>query len=222
METHPGEGVMKEEKFPNSRKPSHRHVCGEFWNLKGQHNQEEKKKKTPQTMCNYKWRWRSGIEAHDKDRAWMPWGQSEGANVRQQPKPWAPQRQEKKTFPSKGSNNTWWPLLYSHYRGLSKYQRTASWLLYRALSPWRQKDRHVTARAGRQRAAAILAPETTSSNKLSRLPVANHVFLGSWTVDICQEYRSLRSASQRRHMAYLGLCSHCTPGKPSSQDLGGE
>ena len=23
METHPGEGVMKEEKFPNSRKPSH-------------------------------------------------------------------------------------------------------------------------------------------------------------------------------------------------------
>ena len=47
METHPGEGVMKEEKFPNSRKPSHRHVCGEFWNLKGQHNQEEKKKKNP-------------------------------------------------------------------------------------------------------------------------------------------------------------------------------
>ena len=23
METHPGEGVMKEEKFPNTRKPSH-------------------------------------------------------------------------------------------------------------------------------------------------------------------------------------------------------
>ena len=37
---------MKEEKFPNSRKPSHRWVCGEFWNLRGQHNQEEKKKKT--------------------------------------------------------------------------------------------------------------------------------------------------------------------------------
>ena len=53
---------MKEEKFPNSRKPSHRLVCGEFWNLRGQHNQEGKKKerkkernkkpqKTPQKTC---------------------------------------------------------------------------------------------------------------------------------------------------------------------------
>ena len=39
-ETHPGEGVVKEEKFPNSRKPSHWWVCGEFWNLRGQHNRE--------------------------------------------------------------------------------------------------------------------------------------------------------------------------------------
>ena len=54
METCPGEGVMKEEKFPNSRKPSHRWVCGEFWNLRGQHNWEGKKKnkqKSPQNMC---------------------------------------------------------------------------------------------------------------------------------------------------------------------------
>jgi len=49
IETHPGEGIMKE-KFPHSRKPSHRQVCGEFWNLRGQHNWEEKKKKTPQNM----------------------------------------------------------------------------------------------------------------------------------------------------------------------------
>ena len=28
---------MKEEKFPNTRKPSHRQVCGELWNLRGQH-----------------------------------------------------------------------------------------------------------------------------------------------------------------------------------------
>ena len=52
METHPREGVMKEEKFPNTRKPSHRQVCREFWNLRGEHNQEEenekKKTKTPQ------------------------------------------------------------------------------------------------------------------------------------------------------------------------------
>ena len=45
METHPGEGVVKEEKFPNTRKPSHQWVCVEFWNLRGQHNQEEKEKK---------------------------------------------------------------------------------------------------------------------------------------------------------------------------------
>ena len=47
-ETHPGDGVMKEEKFPHSRKSSHNHVCGEFWNLRGQHKWKEKKeKKTP-------------------------------------------------------------------------------------------------------------------------------------------------------------------------------
>ena len=47
MEIHPRKGVMKEEKFPNSRKSSHRWVCEEFWNLRGQHNQEEEKKKKP-------------------------------------------------------------------------------------------------------------------------------------------------------------------------------
>ena len=36
---------MKREKFPNSREPSHRWVCGEFWNFRGQHNKEKKKKK---------------------------------------------------------------------------------------------------------------------------------------------------------------------------------
>ena len=41
MDTHPGEGVLKEEKFPNTRKPSHQQVCGEFWNLRRQRNQEE-------------------------------------------------------------------------------------------------------------------------------------------------------------------------------------
>ena len=44
METHPWEGVMKVEKFPNTRKHSHRRFCGEFWNLGGQHYREEKKK----------------------------------------------------------------------------------------------------------------------------------------------------------------------------------
>ena len=42
MEIHPGKGFLEEEKFPNTRKHSHQWVCGEFWNLRGQHNQEEK------------------------------------------------------------------------------------------------------------------------------------------------------------------------------------
>jgi len=51
-ETHSGERVMKE-KLPNSRKPSYRWVCGEFWNLRGQHNQEkkQKQKQKPHRIC---------------------------------------------------------------------------------------------------------------------------------------------------------------------------
>ena len=47
------EGVAKEDKFPNTRKPSHRWVCGEFWNLRGQHNQEGGKKKPTKYTPNY-------------------------------------------------------------------------------------------------------------------------------------------------------------------------
>ena len=57
---------------------------------------------------------------------------------------------------------------------------------------------------------------------VSRLPVANQVFLGSWTVDICQEDRSQRSAPQRRHTAHLRWCSHGAPRKPSSWGWGGD
>ena len=42
METHPEEGVVKE-KFPTVENPHHKQVCGEFWNLRGQHNQEGEK-----------------------------------------------------------------------------------------------------------------------------------------------------------------------------------
>ena len=38
METHPGEGVVMEEKSSHRRKPSHGQVCGEFQNLRGQQN----------------------------------------------------------------------------------------------------------------------------------------------------------------------------------------
>ena len=56
---------------------------------------------------------------------------------------------------------------------------------------------------------------------VSRLPVANQVFLGSWTVGICQEGCSLRSAPQRRHIAQLRQRSTSTPGKLNSWDWGG-
>ena len=42
METHPREEEVVKKKFPNSMKPIHRWVHGEFWNLRGQHNQEGK------------------------------------------------------------------------------------------------------------------------------------------------------------------------------------
>ena len=48
---------------------------------------------------------------------------------------------------------------------------------------------------------------------VSRLPVANQVFLGFWMVDIHQEGCSQRSAPQKRHMAHLRRHAHCTPRK---------
>ena len=44
METHPGEGAMKEEKFAHNRKPSHRHVYKNFGisegNITGRKNRQ--------------------------------------------------------------------------------------------------------------------------------------------------------------------------------------
>ena len=54
MVTCPGEGIGKEEKFPNSREPSHWQVCGEFGNLRGQHNWEEKNKNKNEYLPNCK------------------------------------------------------------------------------------------------------------------------------------------------------------------------
>ena len=41
-ELHPRKRVLKREKFPNTRKHSHRWVCGEPWKHRRQHNREEK------------------------------------------------------------------------------------------------------------------------------------------------------------------------------------
>ena len=56
----------------------------------------------------------------------------------------------------------------------------------------------------------------------NRLPVSNQDFLGFWTVDICQEGRSQRSAPQKRHTAHLRRRAHCAPRKPSGWDGGGD
>ena len=63
METRPGEQVVKEEKFPNSKKLSHQQICGEFWNLRGQHNWEKKKKKNTQYAPIRNSQWRSSPDA---------------------------------------------------------------------------------------------------------------------------------------------------------------
>ena len=55
---------MKEEKFPNSRKPSHRPVCGEFWNLRRQqHNQKGEGVGTTEYVPNLNCQQRSSPEA---------------------------------------------------------------------------------------------------------------------------------------------------------------
>ena len=51
---------------------------------------------------------------------------------------------------------------------------------------------------------------------VSRLPVANQVFLGSWAADVHQESHSQRSAPQKRHMAHLRQRSLGACGKLSS------
>ena len=64
-----------------------------------------------------------------------------------------------------------------------------------------------------QKARGNLGPrESILHQTVTRLPVANQVFLGSWRVDICQEGHSQRSAPQRRHRAYLKWHSHSAPG----------
>ena len=127
---------------------------------------------------------------------------------------------ERENIPQKA---VMWSLNHSQNKRFSKYQRTASWLWTGPSPPRcrRQRGRHATARARRQE--AISAPETGILHQtVSRLPVANHIFMASWMVDICQEGFSLRSTPQRRHMAHLRQCSHSTPRKPSGHDQGGD
>ena len=61
-----------------------------------------------------------------------------------------------------------------------------------------------------------------SYRTVSRLPVANQVFLASCMIDNRQEGHSQRSALQRRCMAHLTRCSCFTPRKLSSWDREGD
>ena len=61
METHPREGIMKKEKFANTRKPSHWPVGGSFGISEG--NITGRKKKTQNTCLNRNSQWRSSPDA---------------------------------------------------------------------------------------------------------------------------------------------------------------
>ena len=109
----------------------------------------------------------------------------------------------------------------SQNKRLSEYQRRDSWLQIDPCSPEAERQA-CNSQSWKARGCYNLDPrDYIFQQTVSKLSVANHVFLGSWTVDICQECHSLRSASQRRHMAQVRWCSHSTPRKPSNWDQGG-
>ena len=103
-------------------------------------------------------------------------------------------------------------------KGLSEYQRRAS-QLQTGPSPagGREAGRQQPEPEGKEQSGPrdSILYETASS-----LPVANQVFLESWTFDIHQEGRSQRSTLQRRHRAQLRQHSGCAPRKPSGWDRG--
>ena len=92
-------------------------------------------------------------------------------------------------------------------KGLSKYQRRARRLCIHP-TPRQPLGAERQAYNGQSQKAkgccSLGSRDGIFHQTVSRFPVANHVFLGSWTVDICQECCSLRSAPQRRHTAHLG------------------
>ena len=118
-----------------------------------------------------------------------------------------PERQKKKNFATKGSNAVS-PGMLTEQRieQIPKDSKPAAIWGRPSLEAERQaRD------SQRQKARACCSPDPRHRifhQTLNRLPFANHVFLESWTVDICQEWHSLRSAPQRRkHASHPGLCS---------------
>ena len=134
-------------------------------------------------------------------------------------------------------------LTCSQNKGLYKYQRRANQLQTGASPHQRQRGRQVTEEP---EARGNVGPRDGILHQtVRRLPVANQVFLGSWTVGIHQEGHSQRSAPQRNtrptrdgapaahpgnwaagmgevigHTVLLGQCAPQAPGCPSCSDLG--
>ena len=67
------------------------------------------------------------------------------------------------------------------------------------------------------------SPREASYTKLQTDFVANQDFLGFWMVNIHREgHSSQRSASQKRYLAHMRRCAHCTLRKLSGWDGGGD
>ena len=64
MQIRPRNGVLKEERFRNTRKHSDQRVCGEFWNPRGKYNLEEKQIKATDYLPNGNSQQRSTSDAH--------------------------------------------------------------------------------------------------------------------------------------------------------------
>ena len=137
--------------------------------------------------------------------------------MRQQPKLWDSQRERKKTktknkkrererenFPAKSSNLKHCQAC-SQNKGLSEYQRRASWL---QTGPSPTRPREAGGRQPEPERGTLSPRDSILYQTACRLPVANQAFLGYWVVDIHQDGRSQRSAPQRRHTAHLRQRSH--------------
>ena len=126
---------------------------------------------------------------------------------------------ERENFPGKSSNLRH-SLAQSQNKGLSEYQRRASWLKTSPSPSWRQRGRWVTARAGRR--GAISAPEMPSSTKLwaGFQLLTKSSWDPGWLTSAGRV--TARDHLPREDTQHTWECSCCAPGKPSSWDRGGD
>ena len=118
-------------------------------------------------------------------------------------------------FPGKSFEAQPGPLTEQRIEGISEESSVAA--------DWSLPLRGRQATSQGQKARGHVGPRDSILHQtVSRLPVTNKVFLGSWAVDIHQESRSQRPASQKRHIAHLRQCPPSTPRKPRGRDQGGD